>query len=169
MLFFSFSPFSFQLSIMKRELEEAEQILHDAARLSHQSDNKAALIYVYDTVRPGMVQNPAWKALELRPRLFYSVITIPTCRIGAGRQILAAETSVLIFSTFHRKLESATIFSLSICMEYRKEGALEACTKVPFSHTLKSCSTFLVLRPWRWMGRVWWKISSSQYYAEIFD
>ncbi|XP_075760474.1 tetratricopeptide repeat protein 19, mitochondrial isoform X1 [Pelodiscus sinensis] len=37
-----------KLSIMKGELEEAERILHQAARLSHQSDNKRAIIYTYD-------------------------------------------------------------------------------------------------------------------------
>ncbi|XP_042298796.1 tetratricopeptide repeat protein 19, mitochondrial [Sceloporus undulatus] len=39
-----------KLSIMKGELEEAERILHEAARLSHRSDNKAAIIYTYDTM-----------------------------------------------------------------------------------------------------------------------
>lgn len=38
---------------MKGELEEAERLLHEAARLSHQSDNKQAIIYTYDTVSPG--------------------------------------------------------------------------------------------------------------------
>ncbi|KAJ6657247.1 hypothetical protein lerEdw1_002614 [Lerista edwardsae] len=38
------------LSIMKGELEEADQILHEAARLSHKADNKAAIIYTYDTM-----------------------------------------------------------------------------------------------------------------------
>ncbi|CAM5164499.1 unnamed protein product [Eretmochelys imbricata] len=37
-----------KLSIMKGELEEAERILHEAVRLSHQSDNKRAIIYTYD-------------------------------------------------------------------------------------------------------------------------
>ncbi|XP_037736332.1 tetratricopeptide repeat protein 19, mitochondrial isoform X4 [Chelonia mydas] len=37
-----------KLSIMKGELEEAERILHEAIRLSHQSDNKRAIIYTYD-------------------------------------------------------------------------------------------------------------------------
>uniref|UniRef100_A0A8C8S8I0 Tetratricopeptide repeat protein 19, mitochondrial n=1 Tax=Pelusios castaneus TaxID=367368 RepID=A0A8C8S8I0_9SAUR len=37
-----------KLSIMKGELEEAERILHEALRLSHQSDNKKAVIYTYD-------------------------------------------------------------------------------------------------------------------------
>ncbi|XP_042713899.2 tetratricopeptide repeat protein 19, mitochondrial isoform X3 [Chrysemys picta bellii] len=37
-----------KLSIMKGELEEAERILHEAVRLSHQSDNKKAIIYTYD-------------------------------------------------------------------------------------------------------------------------
>lgn len=35
---------------MKGELEEAERILHEAIRLSHQSDNKRAIIYTYDLV-----------------------------------------------------------------------------------------------------------------------
>ncbi|XP_053131471.1 tetratricopeptide repeat protein 19, mitochondrial isoform X4 [Hemicordylus capensis] len=39
-----------ELGIMKGELQEAERILHEAARLSHQSDNKAAIIYTYDTL-----------------------------------------------------------------------------------------------------------------------
>ncbi|XP_053131472.1 tetratricopeptide repeat protein 19, mitochondrial isoform X5 [Hemicordylus capensis] len=39
-----------ELGIMKGELQEAERILHEAARLSHQSDNKAAIIYTYDTM-----------------------------------------------------------------------------------------------------------------------
>ncbi|XP_053223612.1 tetratricopeptide repeat protein 19, mitochondrial [Podarcis raffonei] len=39
-----------KLSIMKGELEEAERLLHEAARLSHQSDNKQAIIYTYDTM-----------------------------------------------------------------------------------------------------------------------
>ncbi|XP_043355450.1 tetratricopeptide repeat protein 19, mitochondrial isoform X3 [Dermochelys coriacea] len=37
-----------KLSIMKGELEEAEWILHEAVRLSHQLDNKRAIIYTYD-------------------------------------------------------------------------------------------------------------------------
>ncbi|XP_067421961.1 tetratricopeptide repeat protein 19, mitochondrial isoform X2 [Emydura macquarii macquarii] len=37
-----------KLSIMKGEHEEAERILHQALRLSHQSDNKKAIIYTYD-------------------------------------------------------------------------------------------------------------------------
>uniref|UniRef100_A0A8C4W7X5 Tetratricopeptide repeat protein 19, mitochondrial n=1 Tax=Gopherus evgoodei TaxID=1825980 RepID=A0A8C4W7X5_9SAUR len=37
-----------KLSIMKQELEEAERILHQAIQLSHQSDNKKAIIYTYD-------------------------------------------------------------------------------------------------------------------------
>ncbi|XP_033028283.1 tetratricopeptide repeat protein 19, mitochondrial [Lacerta agilis] len=39
-----------KLSIMKGELEEAERLLHEAARLSHQSDNKQAIIYTYGTM-----------------------------------------------------------------------------------------------------------------------
>ncbi|XP_061461229.1 tetratricopeptide repeat protein 19, mitochondrial isoform X3 [Rhineura floridana] len=39
-----------KLSIMKGELEEAERLLHEAAGLSHQSDNKKAIIYTYDTM-----------------------------------------------------------------------------------------------------------------------
>ncbi|XP_048374620.1 tetratricopeptide repeat protein 19, mitochondrial isoform X3 [Sphaerodactylus townsendi] len=35
---------------MKGELEEAERLLHEAARLSHQSDNKNGIIYTYDTM-----------------------------------------------------------------------------------------------------------------------
>lgn len=35
---------------MKGEHEEAERILHQALRLSHQSDNKKAIIYTYDLV-----------------------------------------------------------------------------------------------------------------------
>uniref|UniRef100_A0A8C3I6N5 Tetratricopeptide repeat protein 19, mitochondrial n=1 Tax=Chrysemys picta bellii TaxID=8478 RepID=A0A8C3I6N5_CHRPI len=45
-----FPSLRFQLSIMKGELEEAERILHEAVRLSHQSDNKKAIIYTYDLV-----------------------------------------------------------------------------------------------------------------------
>ncbi|XP_074869693.1 tetratricopeptide repeat protein 19, mitochondrial isoform X2 [Carettochelys insculpta] len=37
-----------KLSIMKGELEEAEQILHQAVGLAHQSGNKRAIIYTYD-------------------------------------------------------------------------------------------------------------------------
>ncbi|XP_069471327.1 tetratricopeptide repeat protein 19, mitochondrial isoform X2 [Ambystoma mexicanum] len=37
-----------KLSIMKGELEDAEQILHQAAHLAHKSDNKKAIIYTYD-------------------------------------------------------------------------------------------------------------------------
>ncbi|XP_078536114.1 tetratricopeptide repeat protein 19, mitochondrial isoform X2 [Lissotriton helveticus] len=37
-----------KLSIMKSELEDAERILHQAARLAHESDNKKAIIYTYD-------------------------------------------------------------------------------------------------------------------------
>ncbi|XP_048374617.1 tetratricopeptide repeat protein 19, mitochondrial isoform X1 [Sphaerodactylus townsendi] len=39
-----------KLCIMKGELEEAERLLHEAARLSHQSDNKNGIIYTYDTM-----------------------------------------------------------------------------------------------------------------------
>lgn len=39
-----------KLNIMKGELEEAEKILHEAARLSHKADNSAAIIYTYDTM-----------------------------------------------------------------------------------------------------------------------
>ncbi|XP_066490894.1 tetratricopeptide repeat protein 19, mitochondrial [Tiliqua scincoides] len=39
-----------KLNIMKGELEEAEKILHESARLSHKADNKAAIIYTYDTM-----------------------------------------------------------------------------------------------------------------------
>ncbi|XP_054857983.1 tetratricopeptide repeat protein 19, mitochondrial [Eublepharis macularius] len=39
-----------KLCIMKGELEEAEHLLHEAAQLSHQSDNKQAIIYTYDTM-----------------------------------------------------------------------------------------------------------------------
>uniref|UniRef100_A0A8C3I4A5 Tetratricopeptide repeat protein 19, mitochondrial n=1 Tax=Chrysemys picta bellii TaxID=8478 RepID=A0A8C3I4A5_CHRPI len=46
--FWIFPSLRFQLSIMKGELEEAERILHEAVRLSHQSDNKKAIIYTYD-------------------------------------------------------------------------------------------------------------------------
>lgn len=50
-LYISFSVFfSFQLSIMKDEPEEAELILHDALRLAYQNDNKKAIIYTYDLV-----------------------------------------------------------------------------------------------------------------------
>ncbi|XP_072834740.2 tetratricopeptide repeat protein 19, mitochondrial [Pogona vitticeps] len=37
-----------KLNIMKGELDKAEQILHEAARLSHESDNRNAIIYTYD-------------------------------------------------------------------------------------------------------------------------
>ncbi|XP_069082404.1 tetratricopeptide repeat protein 19, mitochondrial isoform X3 [Pleurodeles waltl] len=37
-----------KLSIMKSELEDAERILHQAARLAHESDNRKAIIYTYD-------------------------------------------------------------------------------------------------------------------------
>ncbi|NXD82766.1 TTC19 protein, partial [Halcyon senegalensis] len=36
-----------KLSVMKGELEEAEKILHQALRLSHQSDNRKAIVYTY--------------------------------------------------------------------------------------------------------------------------
>lgn len=50
-LYLSFSMFfSFQLSIMKDEPEEAELILHDALRLAYQSGNKKAITYTYDLV-----------------------------------------------------------------------------------------------------------------------
>lgn len=53
-LYISFSipffVFSFQLSIMKDEPEEAELILHDALRLAYQSDNRKAITYTYDLV-----------------------------------------------------------------------------------------------------------------------
>ncbi|KAL8199017.1 UNVERIFIED_CONTAM: hypothetical protein K2H54_031825 [Gekko kuhli] len=39
-----------KLCIMKGELEEAERLLHEAARLSHQSNNKDGIIYTYDTM-----------------------------------------------------------------------------------------------------------------------
>ncbi|KAJ7308792.1 hypothetical protein JRQ81_008058 [Phrynocephalus forsythii] len=39
-----------KVNIMKGELDEAERILHDAARLSRESDNKDAIIYTYDTM-----------------------------------------------------------------------------------------------------------------------
>ncbi|XP_039222884.1 tetratricopeptide repeat protein 19, mitochondrial [Crotalus tigris] len=37
-----------KLKIMKGEMEEAERLLHEAAWLSQQSNNKAAIIYTYD-------------------------------------------------------------------------------------------------------------------------
>uniref|UniRef100_A0A8C3JR66 Tetratricopeptide repeat protein 19, mitochondrial n=1 Tax=Calidris pygmaea TaxID=425635 RepID=A0A8C3JR66_9CHAR len=40
-------PSSPQLSVMKGELGEAERVLHQALRLSHQSDNRKAIIYTY--------------------------------------------------------------------------------------------------------------------------
>ncbi|XP_063152181.1 tetratricopeptide repeat protein 19, mitochondrial [Candoia aspera] len=45
---------------MKGELEEVERLLHEAARLSQQSDNKAAIIYTYD-----MMANLAFMRGEL--------------------------------------------------------------------------------------------------------
>ncbi|XP_062478360.1 tetratricopeptide repeat protein 19, mitochondrial isoform X1 [Pezoporus occidentalis] len=36
-----------KLSVMKGELGEAEKLLHEALRLSHQSDNRKAIIYTY--------------------------------------------------------------------------------------------------------------------------
>ncbi|XP_014808624.1 PREDICTED: tetratricopeptide repeat protein 19, mitochondrial isoform X2 [Calidris pugnax] len=36
-----------KLSVMKGELGEAERVLHQALRLSHQSDNRKAIIYTY--------------------------------------------------------------------------------------------------------------------------
>ncbi|XP_060115006.1 tetratricopeptide repeat protein 19, mitochondrial [Heteronotia binoei] len=39
-----------KLCIMKGELEEAERLLHEAARLSHQSNNRSGVIYTYDTM-----------------------------------------------------------------------------------------------------------------------
>ncbi|XP_074746494.1 tetratricopeptide repeat protein 19, mitochondrial isoform X1 [Strix uralensis] len=36
-----------KLSVMKGELGEAEQVLHQALRLSHQSDNRKAIVYTY--------------------------------------------------------------------------------------------------------------------------
>ncbi|XP_015277532.1 PREDICTED: tetratricopeptide repeat protein 19, mitochondrial isoform X2 [Gekko japonicus] len=39
-----------KLCIMKGELEEAERLLHEAARLSHQSNNRNGIIYTYDTM-----------------------------------------------------------------------------------------------------------------------
>ena len=35
---------------MKGELGEAEQVLHQALRLSHQSDNRKAIVYTYSMV-----------------------------------------------------------------------------------------------------------------------
>ncbi|KAM6463150.1 tetratricopeptide repeat protein 19, mitochondrial [Liasis olivaceus] len=49
-----------KLNIMKGELEEADRILHEAAWLSQQSDNKAAIIYTYD-----MMANLAFMRGEL--------------------------------------------------------------------------------------------------------
>uniref|UniRef100_A0A8C3JR40 Tetratricopeptide repeat protein 19, mitochondrial n=1 Tax=Calidris pygmaea TaxID=425635 RepID=A0A8C3JR40_9CHAR len=43
-------PSSPQLSVMKGELGEAERVLHQALRLSHQSDNRKAIIYTYSMV-----------------------------------------------------------------------------------------------------------------------
>ncbi|XP_061868070.1 tetratricopeptide repeat protein 19, mitochondrial isoform X5 [Colius striatus] len=40
-------PFPPQLSVMKGELGEAERLLHQALRLSHESDNRRAIIYTY--------------------------------------------------------------------------------------------------------------------------
>uniref|UniRef100_A0A8C8BDP3 Tetratricopeptide repeat protein 19, mitochondrial n=1 Tax=Otus sunia TaxID=257818 RepID=A0A8C8BDP3_9STRI len=43
-----------KLSVMKGELGEAEQVLHQALRLSHQSDNRKAIVYTYSMVKaPG--------------------------------------------------------------------------------------------------------------------
>ncbi|XP_077167950.1 tetratricopeptide repeat protein 19, mitochondrial isoform X2 [Paroedura picta] len=39
-----------KLCIMKGELEEAERLLHEAARLSHLSNNRNGVIYTYDTM-----------------------------------------------------------------------------------------------------------------------
>uniref|UniRef100_A0A8C3JR00 Tetratricopeptide repeat protein 19, mitochondrial n=1 Tax=Calidris pygmaea TaxID=425635 RepID=A0A8C3JR00_9CHAR len=39
-----------KLSVMKGELGEAERVLHQALRLSHQSDNRKAIIYTYSMV-----------------------------------------------------------------------------------------------------------------------
>nr|XP_060612842.1 tetratricopeptide repeat protein 19, mitochondrial isoform X2 [Anolis sagrei ordinatus] len=39
-----------KLSIMKGETEEAERILHEAARMAQKAENTAALIYTYDTM-----------------------------------------------------------------------------------------------------------------------
>ncbi|XP_062816799.1 tetratricopeptide repeat protein 19, mitochondrial isoform X3 [Anolis carolinensis] len=39
-----------KLSIMKGEMEEAERILHEAARMAQKTENTAALIYTYDTM-----------------------------------------------------------------------------------------------------------------------
>lgn len=39
---------------MKGELDEADRILHEAARRSHELDNKNAIIYTYDMVRFGV-------------------------------------------------------------------------------------------------------------------
>lgn len=43
----SLSP---QLSVMKGELGEADRLLHQALRLSHQADNRKAIVYTYSMV-----------------------------------------------------------------------------------------------------------------------
>uniref|UniRef100_A0A663MFB1 Tetratricopeptide repeat protein 19, mitochondrial n=1 Tax=Athene cunicularia TaxID=194338 RepID=A0A663MFB1_ATHCN len=40
-----------QLSVMKGELGEAERVLHQALRLSHQADNRKAIVYTYSMVK----------------------------------------------------------------------------------------------------------------------
>lgn len=58
---------------MKGELGEAEKLLHEALRLSHQSDNRKAIIYTYSMVRLGGLAGTTlcsiWFTLEGAVRL----------------------------------------------------------------------------------------------------
>lgn len=65
------SPSAFpspQLSVMKGELGEAEEFLHQALRLSHRSDNRKAIVYTYSMVRLRGAGGAALAALPLAPR-----------------------------------------------------------------------------------------------------
>ncbi|XP_007435339.1 tetratricopeptide repeat protein 19, mitochondrial [Python bivittatus] len=81
-----------KLNIMKGELEEAERILHEAAWLSQQSDNKAAIIYTYD-----MMANLAFMRgqLEHAEKLFKA--TMSYLLAGDVKQVSALRISNKLF------------------------------------------------------------------------
>lgn len=69
-----------KLSIMKSELEDAERILHQAAGLAHESDNKQAMLYTYDLMANLALLRGHYESAE---KLFKAVMSL----------MLAADTS----------------------------------------------------------------------------
>ncbi|XP_064892455.1 tetratricopeptide repeat protein 19, mitochondrial isoform X2 [Columba livia] len=55
-----------KLSVMKGELGEADRILHEALRLSHQADNRDAIVYTYSMVSE---LRAGWRCREKEERL----------------------------------------------------------------------------------------------------